>query len=169
MKMFPGFPVLFPACSQSFPGESLRSRCSASPATVLGGPRRWNGKVRQILPSPELINNVVFYDVLFDVPNSERALDIQMTAQVFIVLAQSKGTLLVPAAAISNAGEGMATTVQVLKADGTTEQRDIKIGIKSEISAEVTERLKEKEQVVIRQVTPWAGKTKSALSGQKSH
>src|ERR1035438_5561027 len=31
--------------------------------TVLGGPRRWNGKVRQILPSPELINNVVFYDV----------------------------------------------------------------------------------------------------------
>jgi hypothetical protein len=33
---------------------------------------------------------VVFYDVLFDIPNPERELDIQMTAQVFIVLAQAK-------------------------------------------------------------------------------
>ena len=40
--------------------------------------------------------------------------------------------------------------VQVLKADGSVEPRAIKIGIKSEISAEVTDGLKEKEQVVIR-------------------
>ena len=136
--------------------------------TVLGGPRRWNGKVRQILPSPELINNVVFYDVLFDIPNPERALDIQMTAQVFIVLAQAKGVLLVPAAAIGNAGEGTATTVQVLKADGSVERRAIKIGIKSELSAEVTEGLQEKELVVIRAIAPQGSSTKSALSGRKS-
>jgi macrolide-specific efflux system membrane fusion protein len=48
--------------------------------TVLGQTQRWNGKIRQILPTPELINNVVFYDVLFDIPNPERELDIQMTA-----------------------------------------------------------------------------------------
>jgi macrolide-specific efflux system membrane fusion protein len=136
--------------------------------TVLGGPRRWSGKVRQILPSPELINNVVFYDVLFDIPNPERALDIQMTAQVFIVLAQAKGVLLVPAAAIGNAGEGTATTVQVLKADGSVERRAIKIGIKSELSAEVTEGLQEKELVVIRAIAPQGSSTKSALSGRKS-
>ncbi|MBA4416912.1 MAG: hypothetical protein C0392_03220 [Syntrophus sp. (in: bacteria)] len=74
--------------------------------TVLGNSRTWNGKIRQILPTPELINNVVFYDVLFDIPNSERELKIQMTAQVFIVLAQAKNALLIPAAAIGNAGEG---------------------------------------------------------------
>jgi len=136
--------------------------------TVLGGPRRWNGKIRQILPSPELINNVVFYDVLFDIPNPERALDIQMTAQVFIVLAQAKGVLLVPAAAIGNAGEGTAANVQVLKADGSVERRAIQIGIKSELSAEVTEGLKEKEQVVIRAIAPQGSSTKSALSGRKS-
>ena len=118
--------------------------------TVLGESRRWNGKVRQILPSPELINNVVFYDVLFDVPNADRQLDIQMTAQVFIVLAQAKDVLLIPVAAIGNAGEGAQIKVQVLKADGSVESRPIKIGIKSEISAEVTDGLKEKEQVVIR-------------------
>ena len=132
-----------------------------------GDSRRWNGKVRQILPTPELINNVVFYDVLFDIPNPERELKIQMTAQVFIVLAQAKGVLLIPAAAIGNASEGADTKVQVLKADGTVELRAIKIGIKSEISAEVTDGLKEKEQVVIRENTAQGNTTTSALSARK--
>jgi hypothetical protein len=34
MKTFPGFQVLFPACSQSFPGESVRSRCSGFTAVT---------------------------------------------------------------------------------------------------------------------------------------
>jgi len=134
--------------------------------TVLGSPRRWNGRVRQILPTPELINNVVFYDVLFDIPNPERELKIQMTAQVFIVLAEAKGVLLIPAAAIGNAGEGSSVKVRVLKDDGKVEQRAIKIGIKSEIMAEVTEGLKEKERVVISEITE-KGKTKSSLGARK--
>jgi macrolide-specific efflux system membrane fusion protein len=135
--------------------------------TILGDSRRWDGKIRQILPTPELINNVVFYDVLFDIPNPERELKIQMTAQVFIVLAQAKGVLLIPAAAIGNAGEGAEVKVRVLKPDGTVEQRTIKIGIKSEISAEVKDGLKEKELVVIGQNTAQGSKTTSALSARK--
>ena len=134
--------------------------------TILGEPRRWNGAVRQILPTPELINNVVFYDVLFDIPNPERVLKIQMTAQVFIVLAQAKGVLLIPAAAIGNAAEGATIKVRVLKDNNSIEQRTIKIGIKSEISAEVTGDLKEKERVVIGEITT-KGKSKSALSSRK--
>jgi membrane fusion protein, macrolide-specific efflux system len=136
--------------------------------TVLGSPRRWSGKVRQVLPTPELINNVVFYDVLFDIPNPEGQLKIQMTAQVFIVLAQAKGVLFVPAAAIGNASEGSVIKVQVLKPDGTLETRTIKIGIKSELSAEVTAGLNEKEQVVIGGKTATPKKT-SALTAQKGH
>jgi macrolide-specific efflux system membrane fusion protein len=135
--------------------------------TVLGQSRRWNSKVRQILPTPELINNVVFYDVLFDVPNADRQLEIQMTAQVFIILAQAKGVLLVPAAAVGNAPEGSATRVQVLKPDGSIELRPIKIGIKSEISAEVTDGLKEKEQVVIREIAAAGNTAKSPLNTRK--
>jgi macrolide-specific efflux system membrane fusion protein len=135
--------------------------------TVLGESRRWNGKIRQILPTPELINNVVFYDVLFDIPNADRQLDIQMTAQVFIVLAQAKGVLTIPAAAIGNAPAGSETKVQVLKADGSVESRTIKIGIKSEISAEVTDGLKEKEQVVIRAIGATGTTTKSPLTARK--
>ena len=135
--------------------------------TVLGGSRRWNSKVRQILPTPELINNVVFYDVLFDIPNPDRQLEIQMTAQVFIVLAQAKGVLLIPAAAIGNAAEGANLKVQVLKPDGSLEVRPIKIGIKSEISAEVTDGLKEKEQVVIRAIAATGSTSKSPLNTRK--
>jgi membrane fusion protein, macrolide-specific efflux system len=134
--------------------------------TILGDSVRWNGTVRQILPTPELINNVVFYDVLFDIPNPKRELKIQMTAQVFIVLARAKGVLLIPAAAIGNAGEGAEARVQVLKDDGKVESRSIKIGIKSEISAEVTDGLKEKERVVIGKITA-PGSTTSALSTRK--
>ena len=135
--------------------------------TILGDSVRWTGTVRQILPTPELINNVVFYDVLFDIPNPKRELKIQMTAQVFIVLARAKGVLLIPATAIGNAGEGMEARVQVLKDDGSLESRSIKIGIKSEISAEVTDGLMEKERVVIGQTAAPGGNTKSALSTRK--
>jgi macrolide-specific efflux system membrane fusion protein len=134
--------------------------------TILGDTHRWNGIVRQILPTPELINNVVFYDVLFDIPNPERELKIQMTAQVFIVLEQAKGVLLIPTAAIGNANEGAEIKVKVLKANGNVELRTIKIGIKGEISAEVKSGLKEKELVVIREIKA-KDKTKSALSAQK--
>jgi macrolide-specific efflux system membrane fusion protein len=135
--------------------------------TILGDSRRWNGKIRQILPTPELINNVVFYDVLFDIPNPERELKIQMTAQVFIVLAQAKDVLLIPAAAIGNASEGAEVKVRVLKSDGTVEQRAIKVGIKSEISAQVTDGLQEQERIVIGEITAKGGKTTSALSARK--
>jgi macrolide-specific efflux system membrane fusion protein len=136
--------------------------------TVLGDSRRWTGKIRQILPTPELINNVVFYDVLFDIPNSGRELKIQMTAQVFIVLAQAKAALLLSTAAIGNTPENTTIKVQVLKADGSVEPRTIKIGIKSELLAEVKDGLKEKEQVIIREINTTT-KTKSPLSASKGH
>ena len=134
---------------------------------VLGDSRRWDGKIRQVLPTPELINNVVFYDVLFDIPNPERELKIQMTAQVFIVLAQAKSVLLIPVAAIGNAGKGAETKVRVLKTGGTVETRTVTLGIKSEILAEVKEGLREKEQVVVGESTTQGNTTKSALSARK--
>jgi membrane fusion protein, macrolide-specific efflux system len=69
--------------------------------STLGRPqRRWSGKVRQILPTPETINNVVLYNVLFDVGNTDLELKTQMSAQVFFTLAKAKDTLLVPVEAL---------------------------------------------------------------------
>lgn len=134
--------------------------------TVLGQSKHWDGKVRQILPTPELINNVVFYDVLFDIDNPKRELHIQMTAQVFIVLSQAKDVLLIPTSTVGNASAGDEIQVQVMKADKSIEERTIKIGIKGEISTEVTEGLKEKELVVISEIREKVN-TRNALSDQK--
>jgi macrolide-specific efflux system membrane fusion protein len=82
------------------------------------------------------------------------------------VLARAKGALLIPTSAIGTAGEGSEIKVRVLKANGSVELRAIKVGIKSEISAEVKGGLKEKERVVIGETTA-KGKTTSALSARK--
>ena len=135
--------------------------------TVLGQPKRWRGTVRQVLPTPELINNVVFYDALFDIPNGERELHIQMTAQVFIILAQAKDVLLLPLAAVGNAAAGATVNVQVLNAEGKPEARAIRLGIRSEVSAEVAQGVVEQDRVVLANVVeakPARGK--SALSAR---
>jgi macrolide-specific efflux system membrane fusion protein len=69
--------------------------------TTLGGStRRYYGKLRQIPPTPTVVNNVVLYDALFDVENPNRVLMTQMTAQVFFVVASAKDAVLVPLAAL---------------------------------------------------------------------
>ena len=69
--------------------------------TTLGGnSRRHYGKLRQIPPTPTVLNNVVLYDALFDVENPNQELMTQMTAQVFFVAASAKDAVLVPLAAL---------------------------------------------------------------------
>jgi macrolide-specific efflux system membrane fusion protein len=69
--------------------------------TTLGsGNRRWTGKLRQILPTPTVVNNVVLYTALFDVENQGRELMPQMSAQVFFVLAGAYDAVTVPVSAL---------------------------------------------------------------------
>ena len=69
--------------------------------TTLGsGNRRWTGKLRQILPTPTVLNNVVLYTALFDVANPGRELMPQMSAQVFFVQAGAYDVITVPVAAL---------------------------------------------------------------------
>jgi macrolide-specific efflux system membrane fusion protein len=76
---------------------------------TLGQPdRRWQGTVRQLLPTPEVVNNVVLYNVLFDVDNRDGALKPQMSAQAYFVLARAENALTVPMAALQPAGGGRA-------------------------------------------------------------
>lgn len=67
--------------------------------------------LRQIEPAPESIktdegsssNSAVYYNALFDVPNPDGRLRINMTAQVTIVTNSAKNALMVPAAALQPA------------------------------------------------------------------
>ena len=70
--------------------------------TTLGSPgRRFYGSLRKIEPTPTVTNNVVLYNALFDVPNPNKVLMPQMTAQVFFVVAEARDVLTVPVAALT--------------------------------------------------------------------
>ncbi len=70
--------------------------------TTLGSPgRRFYGQLRKIEPTPTVTNNVVLYNALFDVPNPNKVLMPQMTAQVFFVVAEARDVLVVPVSALT--------------------------------------------------------------------
>jgi macrolide-specific efflux system membrane fusion protein len=197
--------------------------------TTLGNQtKRWTGRLRQINPTPEVVNNVVLYNALFDVENPDRALMTQMTAQVFFVTAQAKDAVLVPVSALrpvgggerQRAGNGAGKSsdakaggveaksggtadakaggvvdaksggatdakaagtkggggrlrasegidprtrfadgramVRVLKADGTLEEREVRVGVMSRVSAQILSGLEPGEQVAAGQAAPVA-------------
>jgi macrolide-specific efflux system membrane fusion protein len=70
-------------------------------STLGGGNRRWHSRVRQILPTPTVSNNVVLYTVLFDIDNADGALLSLMTAQVFFVTSSARDVLSVPVGALT--------------------------------------------------------------------
>ncbi|MGE5476891.1 MAG: efflux RND transporter periplasmic adaptor subunit [Bacteroidales bacterium] len=131
--------------------------------TTLGKPEHKRAStLRQILPTPEVLNNVVLYDALFDVPNPDGDLGIQMSAQVFFVHAAAKDAVLVPAAALAQGkGKAKGASVLVMK-DGVPEPRAVSVGVRNRVQAQIVSGLEEGEEVVIGQRMAEA---KKAVSG----
>lgn len=127
--------------------------------TTLGNRRRrWKSKLRQILPAPEVVNNVVLYTALFDVDNAGGELMAEMSAQVFFVRARAEDVLTVPVSALRRGEERGQYVVSVVGAGDTIEDRPVKIGVRNRIRAEVVSGLKEGERVI-------AGRGRDAQSG----
>lgn len=119
--------------------------------TTLGSQgRRWHSQLDRIQPTPEILNNVVLYNALFEVPNQNRMLMTQMSTQVFFIEAQAKDVLLVPMSALTFGpprGAGRAT-VRVMDEDGKIEERRILVGVTNRVQAEVIDGLKAGEKVI---------------------
>ena len=81
--------------------------------TTLGtaGKRRY-GKLRQIIPTPDVVNNVVLYNCLFDVENPDGDLLTQMSAQVFFVVASARQVPVVPVTALHAARSDQPSAAQ---------------------------------------------------------
>lgn len=80
--------------------------------TTLGDDSKRYASLRQVEPAPDSITDddtststststAIYYNALFDVPNHDGKLRIDMTAQVYIVLDSAKNALLVPSSALS--------------------------------------------------------------------
>ena len=85
-----------------------------------------------------------------------------LTITVSIIVDERLNVLLVPNSAIAT--QGRQTSVQVLAADGTPEQRAVKTGISDFQSTEIIEGLSEGEQIIIPQGNPAAASTSSQRS-----
>ena len=69
--------------------------------TTLGGQDyRWYSKLNRVEPTPQVTNNVVLYNALFDVPNENGTLMTSMSTQVFFIAAQARDALVIPASAL---------------------------------------------------------------------
>lgn len=128
-KLRPGMPVYF---------------------TTLGMPdRKWHSTVRQILPTPETINDVILYNALIDIKNPDNALMTSMTAQVFFVLGEAKNVPLVPMTALKPAQNGDEKSYRVTVMEGgSPKMRIVKIGLQNRLSAQVLSGLEVGDEVV---------------------
>lgn len=122
--------------------------------TTLGSERRWQGTVRQIQPSPEIVNDVVLYDVLIDVKNEGRQLKTGMTTQVFFVLGKADNAVIVPAEVLTRRvakednDKGKAYQIAVVTDTGS-EQRIIHVGLQTRTQAQVTDGLQPGERILV--------------------
>lgn len=136
--------------------------------TTLGASqRRWQGTVRQVLPAPAAAardgttalapspSKVILYTALFDVDNADGELMPQMTAQVSFVTASVKDVLVAPLPALAaREGKPGRYTARVLNGQGKLEQREVEIGVRDRLQAQVLDGLREGEQLVTRDAAP---------------
>lgn len=114
---------------------------------------KWHGTVRQILPNPQVVNDVVLYDALVDVDNSNRQLMMGMSTQMFFILAQADDALLVPVSALrkrlpeQDNAQGQAYQISVLEGNRQVD-RTVHIGLMTRTQAQVRSGLQGNERLV---------------------
>lgn len=117
----------------------------------------------------------VYYNGLFDVKNPDGKLRVAMTAQVNIVLGEARDALVIPSMALERKGGGKdggkgdgqqgkagrqdrgskgtgdkgRRVVRVVGADGRPVERQVRVGLDNNSSAQILEGLKEGEKVVL--------------------
>jgi macrolide-specific efflux system membrane fusion protein len=139
--------------------------------TTLGAPdHRYHARIDRIEPAPESIASdstagtasasgasagtaAIYYNALFDVPNPEGRLRPSMTAQVSVLLASAKRSVLVPLAALGERGADGRYQVRVVDQRGRIETRQVRIGIADDANAVALAGLTPREKVVIAQET----------------
>ncbi len=129
--------------------------------TTLGqASRKRYGKLRQIIPTPEVVNNVVLYNSLFDVENPDHDLFTQMSAQVFFLIGEARKVPIVPVAALRPAGgpaggprdkapNAPKRYIVKVKEGLSVTERAVEVGVMNRLVAEIKVGLAEGEEVVI--------------------
>ncbi|KQY80251.1 efflux RND transporter periplasmic adaptor subunit [Pelomonas sp. Root1444] len=129
--------------------QSIRLGQTARFSTLSGEGKRYEGKLRVIQPVPERAGNAVFYNVLFDVDNRDRALFSDMTVQVDIETGAVAQVPAIPIVALGERGKDGRFTVQVLNTANKQVPRQVKVGLQDGAKVQVVEGLKAGEKVLL--------------------
>ena len=131
--------------------------------TILGMPgRKFISEFRAIEPATESESSssssasstssstqAIYYNALLDVDNSEGILRKSMTAEVTIVLGESKNVLYLPIAVLNqNLGDNKYK-VFVKGKDGKAEERVVTVGRKDNVNYEIVEGITENDEIII--------------------
>lgn len=156
--------------------------------TTLGDRReRYVAQIEQIEPAPTFLVNdasgangsagggtspggtttsrAVYYNALFDVPNPSGRLRPFMTAQVSVLISHVKDAVQVPTAALGERNAQEAYTVRVVDSRGKITARQVRVGTRTNATAQVLSGLQLGEQVVIGEASPAPPPVDSGLLG----
>lgn len=132
---------------------TLLRRGMTATFTTPGYPgKRWAGKLRQVLPVPADGSGEhgkdTFYNVLFEVDNTQQELMSGMSAQVRFLIASAKDAVLLPRALLGTPDEDDLYSVNVIDGQDKIEARKLKIGIRSAQQVQVLSGLAAGDKVL---------------------
>ncbi|MEL4012848.1 macrolide transporter subunit MacA [Dryocola clanedunensis] len=110
--------------------------------------QRYEGRLKDIQPTPEKVNNAIFYYARFEVPNPQGLLRLQMTAQVHIQLADVKDALVIPLLALGDQIADNRYYVSVLR-QNKADRREVTIGVRNNLEVQIVDGLKAGEEVIV--------------------
>lgn len=129
--------------------------------SLLGEPdRRISTTLRAVEPGPTTLAtdtaattatastaSAIYYNGIFDVPNPDGQLRINMTAQTTIVLAEAKQVLSLPSVALGAKARDGRYAVRVLEGDKIIDKQ-VRVGLNNRVNAQVLDGLKAGELVI---------------------
>jgi len=110
--------------------------------------RRFRGKVVRIAPKGANVSNVVTFEAKIEIMGeARRFLKPEMTANIEIVVADKEDAIVVATEAVEP--RGRRRVVNVRKADGSVEEREVKVGVSDGVRYEILEGLQPGEEVLL--------------------
>lgn len=132
----------------------LKTDMDASFTTMGEQERKWTGKIRQVLPTPEVVNDVVLYNALIDVENKDGLLMNGMSTQVSFVVARAENAIQIPTRALGfhladkDSEKGKVYRVSVKTPQGV-QDREVLVGLMTRSVAQILDGLNEGDQVIV--------------------
>jgi len=143
---------------QVAPGMRVEFRVDSMPGEL------FSGSVNQIYPSPEIRDNIVYYQALVRLdPDQSRKLRPEMTTHCQIVVQEKEGVLVIPNAALKWVGN--TQVVFVVEGKGRVRETHPELGLAGLNETEVVSGLAAGEKVAVQIVLPGTPRP-AAGSGQ---